>query len=206
MRHHAGRIEVICGSMFCGKTEELIRRIRRAVIAQQTVQVFKPEIDARYSEDHVTSHTGMQFMAQIIRTSADIERQIDPGTTVVAIDEAQFLDAGVVDLVERLANSDLRVIVAGLDLDFRAEPFGPMPHLMAIAEEVTKLRAICVVCGENATRTQRLVNGHPARYDDPVIMVGAHEAYEARCRQHHIVPGAPGSRLGTLANTQHLRH
>lgn len=189
MIHHSGHIEVICGSMFCGKTEELIRRVRRATIARQTVQVFKPEIDNRYALERVTSHNGENVAAQVVKGSANIINNVHPETTVIAIDEAQFFDTGLLEVVETLANRGLRVIVAGLDLDFRAEPFGVMPELLAIAEEVTKLRAICVVCGEPACRSQRLVNGQPARYDDPVIMVGAQEAYEARCRQHHAIPG-----------------
>lgn len=191
MIHHSGHIEIICGSMFCGKTEELIRRVRRAVIARQTVQVFKPNIDTRYELASVVTHTGQKIDAQPIFDAADIMNQLAPDTTVVAIDEVQFLDETVVPIVEKLAKRGVRVIIAGLDLDFRAEPFGPMPQLLALAEEVTKLRAICVVCGEPACRSQRLVNGKPARYHDPVIMVGAKESYEARCRQHHLIPGAP---------------
>lgn len=187
MRHHAGRIEVICGSMFCGKTEELIRRARRAIIARQQLQVFKPSLDDRYSIQHVTSHTGQNIEAHPIGSSDEILRLLSPDTTVVAVDEVQFFDAGIIAVVEELASRGLRVILAGLDMDFRGEPFGPMPGLLCIAEEVTKLHAICVVCGEEASRTQRLVNGMPAGYDDPVILVGAHETYEARCRQHHIV-------------------
>jgi thymidine kinase len=191
MIHHSGRIEVICGSMFCGKTEELIRRVRRAIIAQQTVQVFNSEIDTRYGMERITSHNGANIAAQSVKDSSEILNLIQPQTTVVAIDEVQWFDSGIVGVAESLANQNLRVILAGLDLDFRAEPFGSMPHLMSIAEEVTKLRAICVICGENACRSQRLVNGQPAHYNDPVIMVGAQESYEARCRQHHTVPGAP---------------
>ncbi|MDX1994861.1 MAG: thymidine kinase [bacterium] len=188
MRHHSGRIEVICGSMFCGKTEELIRRVRRAIIAQQQVQVFKHAIDDRYSLDHVSSHSGQNIEAQCIQRASMIYDLLLPATTVVAIDETQFFQTDVIEVAETLADKGLRVILAGLDLDFRAEPFGPMPQLMCLAEEVTKLHAICVICGEEASRSQRLVNGHPARYDDPVILVGAHEAYEARCREHHLVP------------------
>jgi thymidine kinase len=188
MIHHFGRIEVICGSMFCGKTEELIRRVRRAAIAKQAVQVFKPNIDNRYSIQHVTSHNGQNIEAQPLQHSQEILKQLLPSTTVVAIDEVQFFDAEIVSVVDQLASRGIRVIVAGLDTDFRAEPFGFMPQLMSIAEEVTKLHAICVVCGEEACRTQRLVNGRPARYDDPIILVGASEAYEARCRNHHEVP------------------
>lgn len=186
--HHRGRIEVICGSMFSGKTEELIRRVRRARIAKQEVQVFKPTIDTRYAVERVMSHNGQDHGAQPCTSSDEISRCIDPATTVVGIDEAQFFDAGLITVVAKLASHGIRVIVAGLDLDFRGEPFGPMPQLMSLAEEVMKLHAICVVCGEDASRTQRLVNGQPARYDDPIIMVGAAEAYEARCREHHVVP------------------
>lgn len=188
MIHHRGRIEVICGSMFSGKTEELIRRVRRAQIARQTVQVFKPVIDTRYGVTRITSHNGQDFEAIPCADSAEIAARLAPETTVVAVDEAQFFDHGIVALAERLANRGLRVIIAGLDLDFRAEPFGAMPDLMCLAEEVTKLYAICMVCGEPATRTQRLVNGEPAHYNDPVILIGAQERYEARCRYHHVVP------------------
>lgn len=189
MLHHSGRIEVICGSMFCGKTEELIRRVRRAVIAKQTVQVFKHSLDDRYNGvSHISSHNGQNLEAQHITAPAEILQHIAPTTTVVAIDEVQFFDLSIVEVAQRLANRDIRVLLAGLDLDFRGEPFGPLPHLLCIAEEVTKLHAICVICGEPASRTQRLVNGHPADYDDPIIMVGARERYEARCRQHHTVP------------------
>ncbi|HEX9029544.1 MAG TPA: thymidine kinase [Anaerolineales bacterium] len=188
MKHHTGSIEVITGSMFSGKTDELIRRLRRATIARQKVQVFKPAIDNRYAEEKVTSHAGTDFDAIPIQCAADILNLLDSSTTVVAIDEAQFFDPYVITLVHILADRGLRVIVAGLDTDFRGEPFGPMPVLMAQAEIVDKLHAICMVCGEQASRTQRLVNGQPARYDDPVVIVGASEMYEARCRQHHQVP------------------
>ena len=188
MKHSSGLLEVITGSMFCGKTDELIRRLRRASIARQKVQVFKPKIDVRYSEQRVTSHAGTDYEATPITHSSEILAKIDADTTVVGIDEAQFLDDGLVGVVQGLADRGVRVIVAGLDTDFRGEPFGPMPVLMAKAERVDKLNAICMVCGEAASRTQRLVNGRPARYDDPVVIVGAAEMYEARCRQHHQVP------------------
>ncbi|MFN8448394.1 MAG: thymidine kinase [Anaerolineae bacterium] len=188
MIHHSGRIEVICGSMFCGKTEELIRRARRAVIARQTVQVFKPIIDDRYSIERVTSHDGQNIEAQPIAHPGEIPALLSPKTTVVAIDETQFFDVSIVPIVEDIAARGVRVICAGLDLDFRGEPFGPMPQLLARAEDVTKLHAICVICGDEACRTQRLVNGTPARYDDPIILIGAKEVYEARCREHHQVP------------------
>jgi len=188
MKHEVGMVEVITGSMFCGKTDELIRRLRRATIARQKVQVFKPAIDTRYSEQRVTSHAGSDYEAQPILTPLEIEEKLDSDTTVVAVDEAQFMDATLIEIVQRLADHGLRVIVAGLDTDFRGEPFGPMPVLMAKAERVDKLNAICMVCGGTASRTQRLVNGMPANYNDPVVIVGASELYEARCRQHHVVP------------------
>ncbi len=188
MKHHVGSIEVITGSMFCGKTEELIRRLRRAAIARQKVQVFKPVIDDRYGYAQVTSHSGSAFDALPVARAEDILAQISADTTVVGIDEAQFFDETIVDVAQQLASRGVRVIMAGLDMDFRGEPFGPMPTLLAIAERVDKLHAICMVCGEAASRTQRLVDGEPARYDDPVVIVGASELYEARCRKHHIVP------------------
>jgi thymidine kinase len=188
MKHETGSLEVVCGSMFCGKTEELIRRLRRAVIARQNVQVFKPAIDRRYAEEKVASHAGMVFDAIPVKNSAEVLTNLLPDTTVVGIDEAQFFDNGIIEIVNDLANRGIRVIAAGLDQDFRGEPFGCMPVLMAKAERVDKLHAICMVCGESATRTQRLVNGQPANYNDPVVIVGAAEMYEARCRLHHIVP------------------
>lgn len=188
MRHHVGSVEVITGSMFCGKTDELIRRLRRAAIARQKVQVFKPAIDTRYATEKVTSHAGSEFEAKPIALAKEILEVLEPDVTVVAIDEAQFFDQEIIPLVQSLADRGLRVIIAGLDTDFRGEPFGPMPILMAQAERVDKLQAICMVCGEPATRTQRLVNGQPANYNDPVVIVGAAEMYEARCRKHHIVP------------------
>ena len=188
MIHHTGSVEVITGSMFCGKTEELIRRLRRAAIDRQKVQAFKPMIDVRYTLEKVTSHSGFEYQALPVSSSAGVLEYLDAGTTVVAVDEAQFFDVGIVEVVQELADRGLRVIVAGLDTDFRGEPFGPMPELMAKAEIVDKLHAICMVCGEAASRTQRLVNGQPANYHDPVVIVGASELYEARCRKHHQVP------------------
>lgn len=191
MKHKGGHVEVICGSMFCGKTEELIRRLRRAIIAKRKIQVFKPSLDDRYGIHSVASHNGQNIQADLIDCADDIRNRIKPETTVIAVDESQFLDAALLPLITELADDGLRVILAGLDQDFRGEPFGIMPQLMAIADDVTKLHAICMVCGESASRTQRLVNGNPAQYDDPIIMVGATESYEARCRTHHIVPGKP---------------
>jgi len=188
MPHTTGIVEVITGPMFSGKSDELIRRLRRAQIARQSIQVFKPSVDTRFANDKVTSHAGTEFEATPVEDAARIVGQIAENTTVVAIDEAQFFDARIIEVVRALADRGVRVIVAGLDTDFRGEPFGPMPVLMAQAELVEKLSAICMVCGDAATRTQRLINGRPAKYDDPVVVVGASELYEARCRSHHQVP------------------
>ncbi len=191
MRHSysSGWIEVVCGSMFSGKTEELIRRVRRARIAQQMVQVFKPTLDNRVHGQKVASHNGLHWEAVPVSSAREILNQLESETTVVAVDEAQFFDWEISDVCNELAERGLRVILAGLDMDFRGEPFGPMPLLMAEAEEVTKLQAICVVCGAPASRTQRLINGEPAAYDDPIILVGGSESYEARCRYCHQIPG-----------------
>ncbi len=187
--HSRARVELICGSMFSGKTEEMIRRLRRAVIARQQVQAFKPAIDQRYHVEKVTSHNGLHFEAMPVARAADILDAIDPNTNVVAIDEVQFFDNGIIEVVERLADAGTRVICAGLDMDFRGLPFGPMPALLARAEHVDKLHAICVVCGEEASRTQRLIEGRPAAFDDPTVLVGASEVYEARCREcHEVLP------------------
>ena len=184
-----GWIEVISGVMFSGKSEELIRRVRRAVIARRKVQVFKSHLDGRYAGIYqVSSHDGRTVQAIPVDTTEQIVMKLEPGTQVVGVDEAQFLDAGIVALATSLAQQGVRVIVAGTDLDFRGEPFGAMPQLMAIAEQVDKLHAICVVCGGPASRNQRLIEGKPARYDSPTIMVGGEETYEARCRACHQVP------------------
>ena len=184
-----GWIEVICGVMFSGKSEELIRRVRRALIARKRVQVFKSHLDERYSGIyHVSSHDGRTVEAVPIDTPEQIVRELRDDTQVVAIDEAQFLPAAIVELATALAGSGRRVILAGTDTDFRGEPFGPMPQLLAVAELVDKLHAICVVCGNPASRNQRLIGGRPARYDSPTIMVGGDESYEARCRSCHSVP------------------
>lgn len=186
-QHKGGWVEVICGSMFSGKTEELIRRVRRAQIARQKVQVFKPSLDDRYALEKVTSHNGMNLDATIVTEAKEILDWVEPDTAVVAIDEVQFFDRTIAQVCNTLAENGKRVIITGLDMDFRGEPFGPMPLLMAEAERVDKLSAICVVCGAPASRTQRLIDGQPASYDDPVIMVGASEVYEARCRHCHQV-------------------
>lgn len=183
-----GWIEVICGCMFAGKTEELLRRVRRIEYAKKDVIVFKPQIDNRYSENEVVSHNNTKTKSINIRKSSDIHNYLkDHLPYAIVIDEIQFLDEGVIDVCNYYANKGVRVICAGLDKDFRGEPFGVMPKLLAIAERVTKLDAICQVCGGIATRTQRIINGKPAYYDDPVILVGAKEQYEARCRHCHIV-------------------
>ena len=191
MRNAPAQMEVICGPMFCGKTEELIRRLKRAVIAKNKVQVFKPVIDNRYVLDKVHSHSGNEFEAFPISEITEIYQYLDDETSVVGIDEAQFFDEKIFAVVETLLDKGIRVILAGLDLDFRGEPFGVMPQLMALAERVDKLSAICMVCGELASRTQRLINGVPANYDEPLIVVGTAELYEARCRRCHVVPGKP---------------
>jgi thymidine kinase len=184
-----GWIEVICGVMFSGKSEELIRRVRRAIIAKRNVQVFKSHLDERYAGIyHISSHDGRSVEAVPVDSAAQIAQRVQSGTHVVAVDEAQFLDEGIVALATTLAERGVRVIVAGTDTDFRGEPFGPMPDLLAVAEVVDKLHAICVVCGNPASRNQRLIQGRPARYDSPIIMVGGEESYEARCRGCHRVP------------------
>lgn len=187
----SGWVEVVCGSMFSGKSEELIRRVRRAQFAKQKIAVFKPKIDNRYSKESVVSHNGSSFIAMPIARSTDIMQHIDAEVDVIAIDEVQFFDDQIVKVIQQLADSGYRVIAAGLDQDFRGEPFGVMPALMAVAELVTKLQAVCAVCGSPASRTQRLINGSPASYHDPIILVGASEAYEPRCRHHHEVPKTP---------------
>ncbi|MBD1379682.1 thymidine kinase [Metabacillus arenae] len=197
-----GWLEVICGSMFSGKSEELIRRVRRAQFAKQKVQVFKPVIDNRYSEEAVVSHNGTSVICKPIASSFDIMQAVSENTDVVAIDEVQFFDNEIVEAVTLLANQGHRVIVAGLDQDFRGEPFGTVPELMAIAELVTKLQAVCSVCGSPASRTQRLIDGKPASYDDPIILVGASESYEPRCRHHHEVPNKPISNQMKQAKIQ----
>lgn len=183
-----GWLEVICGCMFAGKTEELIRRINRIKYAKKEVMVFKPIIDDRYDKTQVVSHSNHRVDSIPIASSKEVLTHIEKLPYAVAFDEAQFFDKGLIDVIDRLANSGVRVIVAGLDQDFRGEPFGIMPELMSRAEYVTKLQGICMVCGAPATRTQRLINGRPASYDDPTILVSASEKYESRCRHCHQVP------------------
>jgi thymidine kinase len=194
-RYDGGWIELICGSMFSGKTEELIRRVKRAQIARQKVQVFKPAIDNRYEVEKLSSHDGLHWDAVTVRDARQIVSLVEPDTEVIAIDEVQFFDWKIADVCQELAHHGKRIVIAGLDMDFRGEPFGPMPLLMAQAEAVDKLQAICVVCGAPASRTQRLIDGVPANYDDPVILVGASEVYEARCRRCHEVPPPRGQEV-----------
>lgn len=185
-----GIIEVVCGPMFAGKTEELIRRAKRLKYAKQNYQVFKPVIDVRYSiKPEIVSHSLLTENAILINNSSEILDKLDPNVEAVIIDEAQFLDKGIIKIVDDLADLGIRVIIGGLDRDFKGEPFGPMPELLAIAEFVTKLTAICVKTGMPATRTQRIINGKPANYKDPLIVVGASDSYEPRSRHAHEVPG-----------------
>lgn len=190
-----GWIEVVVGPMFSGKSEELIRRVKRALIAGQRVMVFKPRIDDRYHASDVTSHDGRRAEAVAVKDSAELRTHLgEELPEVLAVDEVQFFDEGLVELALELADQGVRVILAGLDQDFRGEPFGIIPQLLAKAEYVEKLAAVCPVCGSPATRTQRLIGGRPARYDDPVILVGASESYEPRCRKCHVVEGHPSGR------------
>ena len=186
-----GWIEVITGPMFAGKTEELLRRVKRLEYAKKNIVVFKPLIDDRYAENEVVSHNKNRTRSVNISVSREIFDYIDKETEVVAIDEVQFLDDEAVKIIEFLASKGIRVIVSGLDKEFRGEPFSFMPKLLAIAEYVTKLTAICVKCGSPATRTQRIVNGKPAKYNDPIVLIGAEESYEARCRCCHKVYRKP---------------
>ncbi len=190
-KYNEGWIEVITGCMFAGKTEELIRRINILHYAKKVILVIKPKIDNRYSVDEIASHSGYREKSYTIARSMEILDYVTDDTEVVAIDEAQFLDKDLVLVCEHLANRGIRVMVAGLDSDFRGEPFGVMPELLVRAEFVTKLSAVCVKCGAPATKTQRLVNGEPADYHDPIVLVGASEAYEPRCRHCHEVKNAP---------------
>jgi thymidine kinase len=193
---HLGAIEVICGSMFSGKTEELLRRIKRAQIARQKVQVFKPLIDNRYSADHVQSHDANKVLSRPVEKARDILKLVEDTTRIVGIDEAQFFDDSVVEVAQKLANRGVRVICAGLDMDFRGQPFGPMPRLLAVAESVTKLSAVCMVCGDAASRSQRTA-GETGR-----IAVGAKEMYEARCRFCHEPDWAPAPEAGSHHETK----
>ena len=190
-QYREGWLEVICGCMFAGKTEELIRRINVLSYAKMKIIVFKPRIDDRYSAIEIVSHSGIKVPCLVINKAAEILKEIKADTQVVVIDEVQFFDADIVDICEYLADKGIRVIVAGLDKDFRGEPFGLMPQLLTRAEFVTKLTAVCTKCGAPATRTQRLVNGKPASFNDSIVLVGAVEHYEPRCRHCHEVFDKP---------------
>ena len=186
-----GWLEIITGPMFAGKSEELIRRVKTLSYTKMKIIAFKPAIDDRYDKTAIASHDGAKYEAYAIKNAQSILELVKEDTQVVAIDEIQFFDMSIVKICEELADRGIRVIAAGLDLDFKGEPFGPMPELLARAEFVTKLSAVCTVCGCAATRTQRLIDGKPADFNDPIIKVGAKENYEARCRKHHIVPNKP---------------
>ena len=183
-----GWIECICGSMFSGKSEELLRRIKRGVIAKQKILLFKPSIDNRYEENMVSTHNGNSYESVNIDKAEQIyDYIIDKKYDIIGIDEVQFFDEKIVEVINKLADDGIRVIVAGLDMDFKAEPFHPMPEIMAVSEMVTKLHAVCNKCGKEASRSQRLINGEPAKYDDPIVVIGASESYEARCRHCHEI-------------------
>lgn len=186
-----GILEVICGPMFSGKSEELIRRLRRAKIAQQKVISFNPHIDTRTALHTIASHNGTSLEAITISDPSTITHHIAPDIEVIGIDEVQFFSPEILNVVFDLVEQGKRVIVTGLNLDFRGVPFGTIPIFMAIADTVTKLSAICIVCGTDAYLTQRIVNGTPANYDDPVVKPGAQEAYQARCRSCHIINKKP---------------
>lgn len=190
-QYREGWVEVICGCMFAGKTEELIRRINVLSYARKNILVFKPKIDDRYSTTEIASHAGSKVPCIVISEAKEILNHVNYDTDVVAIDEVQFFDEDVVDICEYLADSGLRVMVAGLDKDFRGEPFGVLPDLLTRAEFVTKLTAVCAKCGAPATRTQRIINGKPASFNDPIVLVGAKEAYEPRCRHCHEIVEKP---------------
>jgi thymidine kinase len=189
MQH--GQLEVICGCMFSGKTEELIRRLKRATYAKQRVQIFKHAWDKRYDELAIASHSGQKLPTVPASKTDEILRALEEGVEVVGVDEVQFFGPEIVPALEEIVNRGIRVIVSGLDQDFRGEPFGPIPQLLAEAEKVDKLSAICSSCGEPATRTQRLLNGKPASYDSEIVSIGSSEKYEPRCRKCHEVPGRP---------------
>lgn len=194
-RYRDGWVETISGCMFAGKTEELIRRIKVLEFAKKEIMVFKPIIDNRYSDTKVVSHAGSSVESHVVNNALEILDLIKDTTQVVAIDEAQFFDDSICDVCNELADRGIRVMAAGLDTNFKGEPFGPMPKLITEAEFVTKLAAVCNKCGAPATRTQRIINGKPASYNDPIILVGASESYEARCRHCHEVPDKPKAKI-----------
>ena len=183
-----GSIEVITGPMFSGKTAQLILRVTEAQAVGQRVLVIKPQSDTRYGQHEIRSLAGLRIDAVPVGQAAEIPDLVEPGTRVVAIDEGQFFDSGIVDVCSRLADTGLRIVVAGLDTDFRRDPFGPMPQLLAMAEVVHKLAALCSICGGQASFTQRLIDGQPASYSSPLVVVGSRELYTARCRLHYGTP------------------
>ena len=194
-----GWVEVVCGVMFSGKSEELMRRVRRATLAKKNVQVFKSHLDERYGGiGTIGSHDGGKVTAVPISNSVELAERVRPDAEVIAVDEVQFLDQGVVEVASALADRGVRVILAGTDMDFRGRTFGPMGDLLAIAEMVTKLHAICVKCGSLATRNQRLIDGEPAPAEGPTIQVGGLESYEARCRMCHEVPSIDRAQIALI--------
>lgn len=200
---HQGAIEVVCGSMFSGKTEELMRRLKRAQYAKQKIQVFKPVIDNRYSSDHVQSHDANKILSIPVKTAKEILERVDDNTRVVGIDEAQFFDDQIVEIAQKLAYRGTRVICAGLDMDFQGQPFGPMPKLLAVAEMVTKLSAVCVICGHPATRSQRMLSEASVEVDqNSQVLVGAHDYYEARCRFCHEPNAITAFQPGLFPNSK----
>jgi thymidine kinase len=189
-----GKITLVTGSMFAGKSEELIRLARRALYAKKNVQVFKPAVDDRYDETMVVTHMGVKHEAVPVASVADLAAKLERGTQVVLIEEAQFFSEEIVPFVVGLADRGVEVILAGLDQDFRRQPFGPMPALLSVADEVVKLRAICMKCGAPASHTYRMIDGKPANWNDPIILIGATESYEARCRNCFRISGKPKKR------------
>ncbi len=186
-----GSLTVICGSMFAGKSEELIRRARRALYAKRVVQVFKPSIDRRYDESMVATHMGVRHEALPVKNVAELVQHLNPKIQTLLIEEVQFFEDSIVDLLVDLADQGVEVIAAGLDQDFRRRPFGPIPRLLCSADEVVKLRAICLKCGQPASHTYRMIEGKPAHHDDPIVLIGAQESYEARCRACYKLRGEP---------------
>jgi thymidine kinase len=186
-----GKVTVICGSMFAGKSEELIRLVRRALYAKRKIQVFKHALDERYERTMLATHMGVTHEAVPVKDTKELVVSVNKNTDLIAVEEAQFFDKGLADACVAWADEGRDVICAGLDQDFLLEPFGPMPKLLAVADEVVKLRAICVICGNPASHTQRIVDGRPAAWDDPLILIGATETYEARCRNCYKIRRAP---------------
>ncbi len=195
------RLTAVAGSMFSGKSTEVFRLIDRAEHAGRQVQLFKPRLDDRWGKvDKVITHAKDERDALAVKSAEEILENVDPDVRLIAIDEVQFFDEKIVDVVKELLDRDIEVIVAGLPLDFRGEPFGQMPTLLAMADDITRLTAICKfadngeICGNDATRTQRIIEGMPASYNDPIVLIGAEESYEARCPNHHIVPDRPSNK------------